>query len=244
MRRASATLALCLLLVTAGCSGLTGSDGDGPPGVENDELADVDALTEAHVDALTESGYTHEIRVNQTKVVDGETAETSRAQRTSVAPGARAYTYQLINRGDVSSRIVVWGNQSDAYKSIEASGQRQLGTTTPRGPTALAAVNLLSPHLSAPYEVAETREANGTTLRVLEASERPEADAAFPSNAENVRNYESRLIVDPDGRILAFEATAEYDIEGEPAEYEVSFDVTSVGDPDVQRPGWVDQAGE
>lgn len=244
MRRGPATLVLCLLLVTAGCSALPGSGGNGPPGVEDDRLVDVDALTEAHVDALTESGYSHEIRLNQTRVVDGEVVDTHRAQRTNVAPGAAEYHYQLINRGDVSSRIILWGNETDAYQSTEAGGQRRIGRSKPPTDRALAGVGLLEAHLTAPYEVAETRETDGTTLYVLEATDRPETDAAFPRNAENVRSYEARLVVDPDGRILAFEAAAEYDLGGEDAEYELSFDVTDLEDPEVQRPDWVDEVEE
>lgn len=245
MRRGSATLVLCLLLVTAGCSALPGTaEDDGPPGVEDGRLADVDALAGSHVDALTESGYSHEVVLNRTRVVDGEAAETSRAQRTSVAPGAAEYTYQLINRGEAASRIVVWGNETDAYQSVEAGDQRQIRRSQPPDERTLAGVNLLEAHLSAPYEVAETRETDGTTLYVLEATERPDTDAAFPQGAENVRSYESRLVVDPEGRILAFEAAAEYDLEGESAEYELSFEVTQLADPDVRRPGWVDQVQE
>lgn len=247
MRRSSATLVLCLLLVTAGCSalpGLGGDRGNGPAGVEDDRLVDVDTLTEAHVDALTESGYSHEIGLNQTRVVDDERIDTTRAQRTSVAPGAAEYHYQLVNRGDVSSRITLWGNETVAYRSTEANGQRQIGRSDPPTDRALAGVGLLEAHLTAPYEVAETREADGTTLHVLESTDRPESDAAFPQDAENVRSYEARLVVDPDGRILAFEAAAEYDLEGEDAEYELSFEVTELEDPDVQRPDWFDHVEE
>lgn len=248
MRRGPATLVLCLLLVTAGCSALPGSGGDGgdggdgPPGVEDERLSDVDALTEAHVDALTERGYSHEIELNQTRVVDGDPVDTHRAQRTHVAPGAEEYQYQLLNRGEVSSRITLWGNETVAYTSTEANGQRQIGRSDPPTDRALAGVGLLEAHLTAPYEVAETREADdGTTLHVLEATDRPENDAAFPRNAENIGSYEAKLVVDPDGRILAFEATAEYELDGEDAEYKLSFEVTELEDPGVQRPDWVDQ---
>lgn len=250
MRRGSVTLLLCLFVLMAGCSALPGSGGnggdggDGPPGVEDGQLADVDALTEAHVEALSESGYSHEIRLNQTRTVDGEAVDSHRAQRTSVAQGAAEYHYQLINRGDVSSRIILWGNETAAFKSTESGGQRQAGPVQPPTERALAGVGLLEAHLTAPYQVAETREVDGTTLHVLEATDRPETDAAFPRNAEDVRRYEARLVVDPDGRILAFEAAAEYDLAGDEAEYELSFEVTGLEDPDVQRPDWVDQVEE
>lgn len=247
MRRGSAALVLCLLVATAGCSalpGLGGEGGDGPPGVEDDRLADVDALTEAHVEALTESGYSHEIGLNQTRIVDGEPVDTHRAQRTKVAAGATAYHYQLVNQGEVSSRITLWGNETRAYQRTEAGDQQQFRSSDPPSDRALAGVGLLEPHLTAPFEVVETRDANGTTLHVLESTDRPESGAAFPQAAENVRSYEARLVVDPDGRILAFEATAEYDLDGEPADYRLSFEVTHLEDPGVQRPDWVDQVEE
>lgn len=247
MRRAPAVVVLCLLVATAGCSALPGVGGggdDGPPGLEDDRLVDVDALTEAHVEALTETGYSHEIGLEQTRAVDGEPVDTQRAQRTKVGPGAAAYHFQLINRGEVSSRITLWGNETRAYQRTESGGQQQFRSPEPPSDRELAGVGLLEPHLTAPYEVVETRETNGTTLHVLESTDRPESDAAFPQGAEDVRGYEARLVVDPDGRILAFEATAEYDLEGEPADYSLSFEVTHLEDPEVERPDWVDQVEE
>lgn len=238
---------LCLLVVTAGCSALPGIGGggdDGPPGVEDDRLADAEALTEAHVEALTETGYSHEIGLEQTRVVDGEPVDTRRAQRTKVAAGAAEYHYQLINQGEVSSRITLWGNETRAYQRTEAGDQQQFGSSDPPSDRALAGIGLLEPHLTAPYELVETRESNGTTLHVLESTDRPESDAAFPQGAEDVRSYEARLLVDPDGRILLFEASAEYDLEGEPADYRLSFEVTHLEDPGVERPEWVDQVEE
>lgn len=243
MRLVAATLAVCLLLSIGGCTALPGGNGDGggPPGVADGRLADAEALADAHATAMTERGYSHEIALNQTRTVDGEPTETFRGQRTSVAPGASEYRYQLVNRGEASSRFTVWGNESVQYRRIEAGGQQQFTRGEPASTRTLTGIRLLEPHLTAPYEVVETRETDGGTLTVLEATDRPTADAAFPDAAENVRRYEARLVVDQDGRIRSFEATAAYDLEGEPADYRLSFEVTHLGDPGVTRPGWVDE---
>lgn len=250
MRRVG-VLALCLLLATAGCPALPDWDGDGdvdhPPGVEDGRLADADELADAHAEAMTASGYSHEIALDQTLTVDGEPTETYRGQRTDVAPGGSEYYYQLINRGEVSSRFLVWGNETVEYTRGQWGGMQQTGSGPPASARTLTGIGLLEPHLTAPYEVVETREADGGdggeggTLTVLEATDRPTSDDAFPDDAENVRSYEATLVVDEDGRIRSFEATAAYDLEGEPADYRLSYEVTELGDPDVTRPDWVEE---
>lgn len=252
MRRATTLLALCLLFAVAGCAALSGGNGVGtgeePPGVEDGQLVDAEALADAHVEAMNESGFSHESSLDRTRTVDGEPTETSLTQRTSVAPGATAYTYRVRSLGAVSWRSHVWGNETVEYSRGDWGGMRQTGSGPPADARTLAGVELLEPHLTAPYEVVETREADGGddtetdggTLTVLEASDRPTSDEGFPDEATDVRNYDATLVVDRDGRIRSLEVTAEYDIEGEPADYRLSYEVTDVGDPGVTRPFWVD----
>lgn len=210
-------------LSIAGCAALSSGNGDGvgdePPGVEYGRLGDAGALADAHVEAMSESGFSHEISLDQTRTVEGEPTETYRGQRTSVAPGASEYTYQLVNSGEVSSRFLVWGNETLEYSRGKWGGLRQSGSGVPAEARTLTDVELLEPHLTAPYEVVETREADGGdgdetdggTLTVLEATDRPTSDDAFPNDAEDVRSYDATLVVDEDGRIRSLEATAEYD---------------------------------
>lgn len=253
MRRAIGVLGLCLLLSIAGCEALSGGNGVGPgeepPGVEDGQLVDAGALSDAHIEAMNESGFSHEFSLDQTRTVDGEPTETYQGHRTSVAPGASEYTYQLVHRGEVSSRLFYWGNETVEYSRGNWGGMRQTGSGPPADVRTLTGVEALEPHLTATYEVVETREADGGddneteggTLTVLEASDRPTSDEAFPDQAADVRNYDASLVVDQDGRIRSLEVTAEYDIEGESGEYRLSYEVTEVGDPGVTRPYWVDE---
>jgi hypothetical protein len=235
-------MALCLLFVLAGCSAFSGPAAEDTPGIADDQLLDSEALLNAHVEALTETGYRHEVRLNQTQVVDGEAAESTRRQRTSVAPGGEAYLFELINQAEVSSRFVVWGNETVQYQRIEAGGSDpQYRRSEPTSEAQLAGARLLEAHLTAPFEVVEVTERDDAPpLVTLEATSNPTAAGAFPSQATNVENYAARLVVDTDGRIYSFRATAEYALDGEAAEYELAFELTDIGDPGVERPDWVE----
>ena len=245
MSRSAAFAALCLVVVLAGCAGLVGDDGTASndqvaPGVSENGTLDATALSEAHVESLTASGYSHEVNLTMTGTNDGEPVETERRQRTAVTPDATEYTFQTITSGDTSSRIIVWGNETDAFRSIETPGSNpQFQRTDPVSSEQLAGVSLFEPQLTASFELVETDERDGTTLYTLEATERPESDAAFPRDATDIRNYESRLIVDDEGRVHGLSVVADYDIEGEAADYELTFRLTGFEEPGIERPSWV-----
>lgn len=241
MRRSLLAVAVVLLVGLSGCAAITGTDdGDGPPGISDDELADTETLVTAHVETLGETGYSHELRIDQTRLDDGERVDVAREQRTNVAPEASEYEFQLINSGDVSSRFMVWGNQSVEYQSIEAGDDRQFRRSEPTSAAALAGVRVIEPHLTAPYEVTAREERDGIDVVRLEATSEPTESGAFPQRAENIGNYDAELVVDVDGRIQSLVVSAEYEIDGEDAEYELAFDVTALEDPGVERPGWVE----
>lgn len=244
MKRAYGAIALCLLLVLAGCSALPGastSTSEAPPGVEDDQLANSTALLDAHVEVVTASGYSHDVNLSQRRTVDGQTVTSERRQRTAVEADAAEYRYQLINSGRANSRFIVWGNETVEYQRIEAGGRDpQYRRGEPTATESLAGKPLLEPHLSAPYEVVDTEEANGTTLTTLSATDRPESEAAFPRNATNIREYESELVVDGDGRIRSLSVDVTYDLDGEPADYQFTFRLTDSEAPDVERPPWVE----
>lgn len=244
MKRAYGAIALCLLLALAGCSALPGASSpasEAPPGVEDEQLNNSTVLLDAHVEAVTESGYSHEVNLSQRRTVDGQTVTVERRQRTTVEADAAEYRYQLINNGRANSRFIVWGNETVEYQRIEAGGRDpQYRRGEPTAAESLAGQPLLEPHLSAPYEVAGTEESNGTTLTTLSATDRPESDAAFPRNATNIREYESELVVDGDGRIRSLSVDVTYDLDGEPADYEFTFELAAGESPDVERPAWVE----
>lgn len=240
MRRGFAAVALVCLVALAGCSALPGSSDGGAPGIEGGELNDSEALLDAHVEELTASGYTHELNLTQRVGTGDNETVSQRRQQTSVAPDASEYLFQLINSGRASSRFIVWGNQTVEYQSIEAGGSRDFRRSEPTPPESLAAVTVLEPHLTAPFEVEEVEERDGPNHIHLRATGRPSDGSAFPDEASGISNYEAELVVDERGRIISFSAQAEYELNGNPAEYELGFEVTETGDPGVERPSWVD----
>lgn len=243
MRRGLATVGLCLLLVLSGCSFLSGGTaGNAAPGVENGGLADARALLDAHESALTESGYSHDLTVNQSLETENRTLEDTQRQRMRVAAGASQYERQVIYGG--RGRIIAWGNETVEYQRIESGGQTQYRRTEPESATAMSGVKTLEPLLSAPFEVVDSEETDGRTLVTLEATGQPSAEQAFPSNTTSVENFEARLVVDGDGRVHELSASAEYVLEGQPGGYEFDFELTSTDDPGVERPSWVDDIEE
>lgn len=238
MRTALVTVVLCLSVVLSGCAALSGSSAS-PPGVEDGELADSTALLEAHETTLTESGYEHDIVINVTETVDDQPIQLERRQRVSVTAGGSQYLAQEIVDGAIASRTVTWGNDTVAYRSIESGGSRRVSEVDPFPASDLSGASLLESYLSAPFEVVETTERDGRELFVLEGTDRPTESGLFPADAANISDYEARLVVDADGRIHEFTAGAEYDIGGETAAYEFSYELTELSDPGVERPSWV-----
>lgn len=240
MRRASAVVGLCLLLALAGCSYLPGFAEEQAPGVEDDELVDGEALLDAHASTLTESGYSHDLSVNQTVESEDGTRESNRRQRTSVAAGGSQYVKQeLLFGGQV--RTIYWGNDSVEYIRVDSGGSTNYQRGQPDNATTLTGVKIIEPFLSAPYEVVDTEEVEGRTVYALESTGRPDHEGAFPDNTTAVESFDARLVVDEDGRIHRLRATADYEIDGEGGSYEFVFELTAEEDPGVERPDWVDE---
>lgn len=243
MRRASAVVGLCLLLALAGCSSLPGFSDEQAPGVEDDELVDAEALLDAHASELTESGYSHDLSVNQTVESENGTSNNSRRQRTSVAAGASQYVRQELLFGG-QGRIIAWANESAEYIRVDSGGTTQYYAGQPDNATTLTGVKTMEPFLTAPFEVVDEEEVDGRTVYALESTGRPDHEGAFPSNTTSVDSFHARLVVDEDGRIHRLRATADYEIDGEAGSYEFAFELTADEDPGVERPGWVDEIPE
>jgi len=255
MRRGLAAVLLCVLVLTAGCSaisGPSGNDDDGTPtaapadvpGVQDGGLENESALLDAHVETITATGYAQEIRTNFTDVNEGETVEVSRQQRTGVAAEGTAYQYQAVTNGVVSSRFVAWGNGTVEYQRIETEGREPSYRTVDPSPAGqLAGRAVLEPRLSSKFEVVDVEQREDAPAVVtLEADELPADSELFPEEVDNVRQYEAQLIVDTEGRILSYAEAAVYDIEGERAEYDFAFRITSLEAPGIERPEWIREA--
>ena len=256
MRRGLAAVLLCVLVAGAGCSALPGSGGGDAtpeetldnatvsevPGVEDDQLVDESALLDAHVGTVTETGYAHTIDSNITDARRNETVEVTQRQRTRVAAGADEYETQLVTSAGVSSRFVTWGNESVAIRRGEtAGGDPQYQSIPPREPATLAGRALLERRLSPEFEAVDVEQReDAPNVVTFEVGGLPADNAVFDRQEQisNVREYEAELVVDTEGRIHSFAAVAVYDIGGESADYDFSYQMTSFEDPGVERPEW------
>ena len=256
MRQGLAVVVLCVLVAGAGCSALPGFGGgngtsagtpegatvDEVPGVEDGRLTNQSALLDAHVENITETGYAHTVDTNVTDARQGETVDLTQRQRTSVAAGAGEYRTQLITDGATSSRFITWGNESVAVRRGETSGgDPQYQSIPPREPDALAGQALLDRRLSTEFEAVDVQQReDAPNVVTMEVGGLPEDNAVFDEQAQvsNVREYNAQLVVDTRGRIHSFDAVAIYDIEGESADYEFTFQMTSFEDPGLERPEW------
>lgn len=255
MRQGLAAVLLCVLVAGAGCSAIPGTGGNGQgvdestanevPGVGNGTLENSTALLDAHVATVTETGYAQKISVNLTDAAQGETHPVTQRQRTSVAAGATEYRYQVITRGQVSSRFLGWGNETVEYRRGETGGgDPQYQQLQPQSPDRLAGRAVFDRRLSPEFEVVDVRQREGQPdVVTLEVSGLPAENDVFDNqdSVENVREFEAQLVVDTEGRIHSYAAAAVYDIEGQPADYEYQYQMTSFEDPGIEKPDWVDE---
>lgn len=244
MDRGPAALALCLLVVLSGCSAILGPSAqpDDVPGVENGTLVDSDALLDAHTDSLTASGYRHVLEVNQSQTANGTVTNGTQEQQTSVAAGAETYRFEVVTSGASDSRLVLWGNETAAFRQVESGGsQPRFSTASPANTTTLTGANFVRPFLAGEFEVAETTTEGGETRVVLESTGQP-IGSVLPEHVESVSTYEARMVVDAEGRIHRFTADTAFTVDNRSITYHAEYEVTQFEDPGVERPAWVDSA--
>jgi len=247
MRRPLAAVALCLVLVLAGCSLPGGSSGveltaeNAPPGVtaESGTLDDADALLAAHNESLVASGFVTEVRTNATLLRNGEPRQVRRTQVVRAEPGLVEYNNTVLNPG---SRFDVWGNSSVQAVRLQARGDEQYSTGEPQPARTLTGTTLLSRYLAAGnWSVTNATMRGEEPVFTLRSSTLPSETNALPENATDLREYGAVVVVDSEGRIRYFEATGTYTLDGTEASFTISHRVVSEG-PAVDRPPWVDEA--
>lgn len=261
MRRTVPAVALALLLVLAGCnlppnSGPAGpsptpalDEVERPPGVNNGRLADGKALLKAHNRTVIEEGFESDFRVNGTTTFSGSVVELRRRQQTVVESGAVEYQYYTANGGEAPrARFDYWGNRTTVAIRAQSANTTQYDTGEPPSPQVLSNVQTLAYMMAINFSVTSVDRTNGTVLFTLRG-EKDELDAGqfpwskfFPKNATNATNYRAALVVDREGRIHEFVATADYTIDGEPGSMEIRYQLLRAGGIEVDRPDWVSEA--
>ena len=253
--RALPALVLAALLALSGCGVPGGSsptatptptaaetpDADAVPGVSNGRLTDAEALLAAHEAALVESGFESDFRVNVTERFRGEVYDTKRRQRTIAEPGADEYVFRTTAATGV--QLDTWGNRSVSVTRGRAGNATRYQVGRPTGSEELTNRAGLRSFLTATgFEAVGVERRGGRTLVTLVSSGTPDPEASpgvLPENATDLQNYEVRAVVDTGGRVLSFEATAEYTIDGEAGSLSVTYGVIRLDRPDVERPEWV-----
>lgn len=255
-----AAVALAVLLVTAGCSGVLGGDSsptstsptpvdndaaNAIPGVENGRVTNATALLAAHDRGLVAAGFENEVRVNATIVRQNQTVRVQRRQQTIVEAGRGEYRYRTVNGNNGGFvRFDHWGNESVWVI------RGQLGNTTRyqiRNEVAqtesLTGTALLRNYINNSNATAvEVKQKNGLTLTTFETTTLPGDPDALPVNGSAVRDYRARFVVDSQGRIHGFVAEGTYDLRGEPRTFEVSYNLVRLDDPSVTQPDWAREA--
>jgi len=245
-------LVLAALLVLSGCVALGGSTptatptptpgatADAVPGVSDGRLTDPGALLAAHEAALVETGFETDFRVNATERFEEEVYEAGRRQRTVAEPGADEYLYRTIQ--STGPRFDAWGNRSVSVVRGQAgeTTRYQLGGST--GTEVLTNRAGLRSYLTATgFEVEGVEARSNRTLVTLVSTGTPDPAASLgvvPDDATDLRDYEARLAVDASGRVLEFEATAGYTLDGEAGSMSVAYTVVRLDRPAVERPSW------
>lgn len=252
--RAVPVLTLSVLLVLSGCGGLAGSGPtatpsptattpssvDGVPGVSGGRLTDPGRLLAAHESALVETGFESDFRVNATDQSRGEVYDARRRQQTIVEPDATGYVFRTLSRG---VRFDTWGNRSVAVTRGRAGNTTRYQVGPPTPTRVLTNRAGLRPFLGATgFEATGVERRENLTLVTLVSTGTPDASASpgiIPENATDLRNYEVRIVVDTSGRILTFEVTADYTLDGEAGSMHLTYEVIRADRPTVERPDWV-----
>lgn len=249
-------LALATLLVLSGCGALGGSTptatptptpgatADAVPGVSDGRLTDAGALLSAHETALVETGFESDFRINATERFQGEVFDASRRQRTIAEPGGDEYVFRTTQATGV--RFDTWGNGSVSVTRGQSGETTRTRVGRPTRTEVLTNRAGLRSFLTATgFEVDGVEERDGRTLVTLVSAGVPDPAASpgvVPDNATDLRDYEVRVVVDTSGRVLSFEATAGYTLEGETGSMAVSYAVVRLDRPAVDRPDWAAEA--
>jgi hypothetical protein len=255
-----ATVALAVLLVTAGCSGVFGGDGatspaeptpaDGDtantvPGVENGQVTNATALLAAHERGLVAAGFENRLQLNATISYRGEPVKSVREKRVITEPGASAYRFRVVNQqGGSGVRFDHWGNES-IWVSRGTLGDRTTYQVRDRsaGTSGLTISGIMTNYINgSAATVTNVSERDGLTLATFETTTPPTDPDALPDNATNVRDYRLRFVADSQGRIHALVARGTYDIQGESSTFSVGYRTVGLGDRSVSQPDWASQA--
>lgn len=272
VRRASFVALVSLLVVLAGCTGITpgGSAGqsmqtpttaadpgettEGPPadvtvepaGLSRAAIENTSDVLSANRRALVSTGYIAAVRLDGSIRSGGRTRNLSVAQREVVEPGLTAFTYQVQKEvASTRTSTIVWSNRSTAVlrnRRGDQTNYRRIDRA--RITSQLAATELFPQYVAAGnYTLATTTQRDNQTVYVFRATEYTSQVGAKMPAPENVTTYRGRFAVDSMGRIRFIDVAMQYDgPRGGTAQIRIKYVLQQTGDVSVETPGWVDEA--
>ncbi|WP_135536199.1 DUF7537 family lipoprotein [Halostella pelagica] len=244
VRRILATLFVTVIVLTAGCSGVTGIFGndDGDSGVEpytesGDELTG-EMLNESHRDTLRSAGsYTAEVNISLT------------SDESSITQDTRGKVDLENDRQYVVQSASLFGNRTTyrymadnvTYEKVVPEGGETRYETTQNAETASASVN--TDNIDAfEWEQRGTETHEGVGVTRYEATGVANY-SALPTDAseDNISDLSATLLVTEDG--VMYEYTVDYTRESDSTqELSLRYATRDIGSTTVEEPDWLDEA--
>lgn len=246
-RRALQLFAVSCLVALAGCSGAL-SGGDAGPTLEDasypagvsDNGTDLAALSDAHAEALNGSSFALSLDVSQ----NSSASNRSMAVDAAVGPDRDEVR---VNVSGANQSMATYATSETRYLQVTA-GDRTNYRATERSDSALrllpssySGVEYLGRfggQAGANFTPTGVREVDGTTLIVLEANG---SDASAPEGA-NLTDYDATVLVDEQGVVHRFEASARTEQGGNWVRSSVTMTISGVNETTVSEPAWLDEA--
>lgn len=254
---------LALLVVTAGCNGLPGFDGDATPtpeqsvdpatvpGVGANGSVDAQRLASAHVDALSNRSFTAEQRVvvrNGSDVVVRESHTVTR-----ITANRSRYLYAE----NVTGPNTAYENDAEPQLRLFADGERvyrqfRVGADTSERIVRGADQEPLTPREGLEFQptlrnrigfVLSTMQSTSVDAReqsvVLSATFDPTGMSLNDRDLDATGNGTVSVTVDPDGQVTEYEVAYDATLDGESVRVRETAAVFGVGDTAIGQPSWV-----
>ena len=253
---------LALLVVTAGCNGLPGFDGDATPtpeqsvdpatvpGVGANASVDAQRLASAHADTLSNRSFTVEQRVvvrNGSDVVVRETHTVSR-----MAANRSRYRFEQTITGpaavedDRDATVELFADGERAYRSLRVDDRTQQerirgADGDPLDPrAAFGPQPTLRNRIELVIGVAGNTSVSATDDTV-EITGTADGSALGPVSGDlrAVENGTVSVTVGPDGRVREYTVAYDARLDGESVTVRETVAVFGVGETSIARPEWV-----
>jgi len=235
---ATRALAVCTLVVLAGCSGALGplGGGDGapspPPGVEGGQV-NATVLLDAHVASLDNESFT-------AALPDGPAGQ-GNAATARVSTNGTARVEQETAFGGTANVFVADGRSY--WPADEAGAKYVVSNWSARYDHSPRGQYVAPPALRRALGVADGRPApalsrDGTVERDGRTRWRLTVSGSNQTEAAGLTNVRGEVLATSEGRVV--EASYRYDRGGTPVS--LTYELSAVGDTHVERPAWVDDA--